>query len=491
MSVQFVENGGSSSSSKPTIDFAAFASKANEIDLGDDVVELGDDLGLGMLANQSKVAPSPKMSSSPASRQINFSSGGESRSEMPQLQIKPIDDLDVVNLDAAPGVGDIGISRAPDTTPFVIDNGAGSGGLMMESRSSGGNTLSGDQEHQAKKKALRELKRLENEGFRVQRLTMQNSLEEMKDEIDSHKDVQNLEASLRFQRNLMMTFVTGVEILNEKVKHRLPVKPRLKGWSESVHTNISDFDPMFEEMYDLMKDKEKVHPMLRIAGTLGMSAVMYHLTTAEAEKSGIPGIDSLMQEDPEFRQMYAAKMAAKMGGGLGNFMTTAGMGGTMGGITSTGGAPFDPMAMGMGVPPPSPPPQQSARVPFNMAAASATLDPGTGPQKARREMRGPANMDDIIKAFETERMVEAARGNPIQGVNANIFTPSGPPPTPPRGVSILREGVGTGGDPLSDFLNGDDGGSVMSGSTMNTERRRGRPRRTAVTPAGATLTLNV
>jgi hypothetical protein len=484
MSVQFVENGG-----KPNIDFAAFASKANEIDFGDDVVEIGDDLGMSMLANQNKVAASPKSSSAPI-RQVNFSSGGESRSEMPQLQIKPIDDLDVVNIDAAPGVGDIGISRSSDSTPFVIENGAGSGGLSMESRSGGGSmTLSADQEHQAKKKALRELKRLENEGFRVQRLTMQNSLEEMKDEIDNHKDVQNLEASLRFQRNLMMTFVTGVEILNEKVKHRLPVKPRLKGWSESVHTNISDFDPMFEEMYDLMKDKEKVHPMLRIAGTLGMSAVMYHLTTAEAEKSGIPGIDSLMQEDPEFRQMYAAKMAAKMGGGLGNFMTTAGMGGTMGGITSTGGAPFDPSAMGMGVPPPSPPPQQSARVPFNMAAASASIDPT--PQRGRREMRGPANMDDIIKAFETERMVEAARGNPVQGVNANIFTPSGPPPTPPRGVSILREGVGTGGDPLSDFLNGDDGGSIMSGSTMNTERRRGRPRRTAATPVGTTLTLNV
>jgi hypothetical protein len=44
-------------------------------------------------------------------------------------------------------------------------------------------------------------------------------------------------------------------------------------------------------------------------------------------------------------------------------------------------------------------------------------------------------------------------------------------------------------DPMADFL-GDDAGSFMSGSTMNTERRRGR-KRAGATPVGATLDLNV
>jgi hypothetical protein len=56
MSVQFAES--SSSSSKPSIaELASFASKAMEIGGSDDIIELGDDLGMGLLANQGKVAP--------------------------------------------------------------------------------------------------------------------------------------------------------------------------------------------------------------------------------------------------------------------------------------------------------------------------------------------------------------------------------------------------------------------------------------------------
>jgi hypothetical protein len=45
---------------------------------------------------------------------------------------------------------------------------------------------------------------------------------------------------------------------------------------------------------------------------------------------------------------------------------------------------------------------------------------------------------------------------------------------------------------MAEFLNGagDDAGSIGSGSTMNTERRRGRKRAVA-TPVGTTLNLNV
>jgi hypothetical protein len=468
MSVHFADSG-----SKPSMsDLASFASRANEIEV-DDVIDLGDDLGFNMLANQNKILGSPK----PPTRSLQFSSGGESRSEIPQIQIRPVDDLEVVNLDSAPGISDIGITMASgnNDSHFVI-NGAGNGGIM-ESADASVVRMSKDEEIRKKKDLLTKLKRLENDGVRGSMMSMQNSLDEIQDEYDSRTDSRGLEASLRFQRNLLMTFVTGVEFASDRYGSKLPMKPRLKGWSESVHTNVEDFDEMFEELYDMYKHKEKMHPMARIAGTLGVSAVMYHITNTSAERSGIPGMTDVLNENPELQRQFAAAMAAKMGGGMGNFMTAAGIGGTMGGISS----PYEPPA------PPSPPRQQSARVPFNMAASAATIDPIP---RARREMSGPSNVDDILKAFETERMVEAAAGNPIQGLNANIFTPSGPPPTPPRGVSILREGVGSSSDPLSDFLNTDDYGSVGSGSTMNTARRRGR-KSTATIPAGATMNLNI
>ena len=506
MSVQFAE--GNSGGSKPSVqELAAFASRGRDIEVGgggDDIIELGDDLGLGLIANQNKIAASPK--SAPA-RQVNFSSGGGGVSEMPQIQIKPIDDLEAVSLDAAPGVADIRINRGGDggggaePAPFVINTGGGSamdfGGGGSGDGAAAGAAMSPEEEAKEKQRMLTKLRRLEADGIKGNRMTMANSLEEIKTEYDGLTDSKNLEASIRFQRNALLTFVSGVEMLNDKVGHKLPGKPRLKGWSESVHTNIGDFDDIFEELYDLYKDKAKMHPLLRLVGTLGVSATMYHLTNTMAERSGIPGMADLMNDDPELQRMIAAKMAAKMGGGLGGFMSAAsgmgmppGMGpAPMGGGGGGGGGMMGggPAPMGYGAPPPPSPPRAAAsgRTPFNMASAAE-------PPKARREMRGPTGVDDILKAFETERLMQqASEAPPVHPSVAGVFTPSGKPPSPPRGVQILREGVGGAADPMADFINHmDDAGSIGTTSTMNTERRRGR-RRAVATPVGTTLDLNV
>ena len=482
MSVQFAE--GNSGWSKPSVqELAAFASRGRDIEIGgggDDIIELGDDLGLGLIANQSK---------------INFSSGGSGINEIQQIHIKPIDDLEAVSLDAAPGVADIRINRDSnsESAPFIIntggaiDIGGGSG-----DRISNPSCMSPEEEVKEKQRMLTKLRRLEADGIKGSRLTMTNSLDDIKAEYDGLTDSKNLEASIRFQRNALMTFVSGVEMLNDKVGHKLPMKPRLKGWSESVHTNVGDFDDIFEELYDLYKDKAKMHPLLRLVGTLGVSATMYHLTNTMAERSGIPGMADLMNDDPELQRLLAAKMAAKMGGGLGGFMSAAsGMGGPM---PSSGSGP-GPSPMGYGAPPPPSPPRHSVsgRAPFNMSSAAESAGGGGGGgARARREMRGPTGVDDILKAFETERiMQQASEAPPVHPSVAGVFTPSGKPPSPPRGMQILREGVGSHSDPMADFINHmDDTGSIGTASTMNTERRRGR-RRAVATPVGTTLDLNV
>ena len=462
MSVQFAE-----ASSKPSVsELASFASRAKEIDIGgsDDIVELGDDLGMSLLTNQNKVAASPK-------RQVNFGSGsgfGSSDSgSAPQIQIKAVDDFEVVNLDAGPGVNDIKVSH--DTTPFVINTNEGLSDL--NSGSGSGSGMTPEQESTEKQKYLTKLRRLESQDIRGTRMSMANSLADIKAEHDRLTDSRNLEASIRFQRNALMTFVTGVEMVNDKFGHRLPVKPRLKGWSESVHTNVEDFDEIFEELYDMYKDSAKMHPLLRLVGTLGVSATMYHLTNTMAERTGIPGMSDLLNENPELQRQFAAAMASKMGGGLGNFMSAAG---------GFGPGP-GPGPSPMGAPPDMPRSGDNTRMPFNVASAASVNPPEA---KARREMRGPTGVDDILKAFEMERQQAAAP--PIAQNVASVFTPSGPPPTPPR--RDTRDGVGTSADPFSEFAI--DSGSVGTESTMNTEKRRGR-RRAAAAPVGVTLNLNV
>ncbi len=449
MSVQFAE-----SSSKPSIsELASFASKAKDIDLGADVVDLGDDLGMNLLANQNKVSASPRQSQSQSQpKQVSFTmnQGQNQSSDAPSIQIKPLDDLEVVNLDAGPGASDIKINRAADV-PFMLSPEAPQGqGPQVTTR------ISPEEEARIKQELLTKISRLDAREVTGQRMTMSNSLDEIKAEVDKRTDSRNLEASLRFQRNALMTFVTGLEMVNDKFGHRLPVKPRLKGWSESVHTNVEDFDEIFEELYDMYKDKAKMHPLLRLAGTLGVSATMYHLTNTMAEKSGIPGMADLLNEDPELQRQFAQKIAAKMGGGMGNFMAAAME------------RPSNNASFGYQGP-------ETPRMPFNMASSSTEAEP----PKARREMRGPAGVDDILRAFEAERAQTI--DIPVHTQQAGVFTPGGSGPDAPRSVQVQRSN-----DPMADFLM--ESQSVGSAGT-SASGRRGRRRQTET--IGAELTLNV
>lgn len=425
------------------IDLVSFADRAREIDIGgdEDIVELGDDMGVGLLSNPNKVAPGQT-----TPKQISF--GGDiGGGELPAISIKPKADLDdIVNIDVAPGISDIRLNHtapADEPPPFVVNTGSGSV-LLGATDMDGSSGLSPEEENRKKREYLTKLQRLEAGGIKGQRMTVNNSLADIKAEFEKLTDSRELESSIRFYRNAMMTFVSGVEMANDKFGARLPIKPRLKGWSESVHTNIEDYDSIFEDLHDLYKDRAKMHPLVRLAGTLGVSGVMYHLTSTMAKQSGIPGMSDILNDDPELQRIIAAKMAARMGS-LGSFMTAAS------GI---------PSATAMPMPAP---------MPVNVGTSE--------PPRARREMRGPTGVDDILKAFEAER---AMATNPVMMAHTDVFAPNGPPPSAPMSAASLREGAR--------FLGSDDNISVASGSTMNTERRRGRR---PAPPVGATLNLNV
>jgi len=477
--VQFVSGPPTSGNdSRPSAaDLASFAAKAKEIQVGnDDIVDLGDDLGMNLLANQNKVGASPRDNSSGGARlNLGPSASSQSHGDIPTIQIKPMDDLEVVNLDAGPGASDIRIHHAGEPAPFVINtdnafSATGNASAASSATSDATAPLSLEEELRQKKALLTKLQRLDGNGIGGQKMNLANSLDDIKAEYEKRTDSRNLEASIRFQRNALMTFVTGVEMVNEKFGSRLPVKPRLKGWSESVHTNIEDFDEIFEELYDMYKDSAKMHPMVRLVGTLGVSATMYHLTNTAAERSGIPGMADVLNENPELQRQFAAAMMAKMGGGLGNFMSAAsGMQQQQQQQPSMQGmsANTSPSHPGLGIPV------------FNASSAAET------PAQARREMRGPSGVDDILRAFEAER---ATTINPMMSsAAAPVFTPAGPPPSPPTVPNVTRAGLGTQFDPLAEFMM-EETNSIGTTSTMNTERRRGR-RKPA--PVGATLNLNV
>jgi len=102
----------------------------------------------------------------------------------------------------------------------------------------------------------------------------------------------------------------------------------------------------------------------------------------------------------------AAAAAAQAGPGFGNFMGMA-MGVQPSQPQQFGGMPMPPMPpMAPQVPqqmPQAGPFNNSARVP-NMPQPVASVEP---PRVARREMRGPSGVDDILKTFAEVRQAEA------------------------------------------------------------------------------------
>ncbi len=92
-------------------------------------------------------------------------------------------------------------------------------------------------------------KKLGEQGIRTTtNYNMNSSLDEMRNEYLKLKKQREIDNSVKFQRKMLMAFVTGVEFLNGKFD---PFDVKLDGWSETVNENIFDYDEIFEENYIL------------------------------------------------------------------------------------------------------------------------------------------------------------------------------------------------------------------------------------------------
>jgi hypothetical protein len=183
--------------------------------------------------------------------------------------------------------------------------------------------LTAEEEKAEKSDLINKLQRLESKGIAVsRRYTMDNTLEEIKQEYARLVDSRNLEASLRFQRQALMSVVTGVEWLNGRFD---PFDLKLDGWSESVHENVEDFDEIFEELYDKYKERGKMPPEARLVMALAGSGFMCHVSNTFL-RSRMPSMDDVLRNNPEIARQMATAAAKQAGPGFGNFMSMA-MGG--------------------------------------------------------------------------------------------------------------------------------------------------------------------
>ena len=87
-----------------------------------------------------------------------------------------------------------------------------------------------------KKEILYQFDRLRSKGVKVPYdFNMNSNIHEMRSSYERMKREREIDASVRFQRKMMMGFVTGCEFLNTRYN---PFSVELDGWSEQVHESV-------------------------------------------------------------------------------------------------------------------------------------------------------------------------------------------------------------------------------------------------------------
>lgn len=187
-------------------------------------------------------------------------------------------------------------------------------------------TMSKEELLREKFKILKKIETLERKGVEfTKKYNMESSLSEMTGEYETVMDERSKQGSIKFQGNMMISLVNGLEYLNGKLDY-LDIK--LDGWSEQVNDNLNDYDDIFGELYDMYKDKASISPWVRLMFQLGGSAFMVHLTNTMF-KSSMPNMDDIFRQNPDLMKSFQSAAVNTMGKsspGFAGFMNGLGSG---------------------------------------------------------------------------------------------------------------------------------------------------------------------
>jgi len=448
-------------------DMEVFATSLPDIQLQSDlgnVIEIsdfgGDDLGL--LANSKLMGNTNTPSQQPTNTVVNVSPVASQGVGMSEIDITNMDSLDPIRLNVPDGgnmfsMPTVNVSREQND---VYGNNQTSSGPSVNLTPAPPRDI--EAENKEKTEYINKLARLEKKGFPVsRRYTLDNTLEEIKSEFYRLVDARNLETSVKFQRNMMMGFVTGMEWMNNKFD---PFDLKLDGWSESVHENMEDYDDIFEELYDKYKERGKMPPEARLLFTMAGSGFMFHVSNSFfRNKMTGQSADDIFRQNPELARQFAAAAANQAGAGFGKFMGSA--------MGVTGSQQYSqPDTMNPNIADPGPGAffgsSQMPNIPMNMASQQQQQPP------RRREMKGPTGVDDILRTFEEVRRAEES---------PTTFVP--PPPMPDQRPAVVAASE------IQSQVSADELGSVATGKTG--PNRRGGNRSRGRQQVQNELTLNV
>lgn len=292
--------------------------------------------------------------------------------------------------------------------------------------------LSKEEMLREKFKYLRKLEALEKKGVELsKKYSMDSSLQEMMGEYETIMEEKSKQNSVKFQGNMLMAIINGIEFLNNKFD---PFDIKLDGWSEQVQENINDYDDIFSELHEKYKTKASMAPELKLLFQLGGSAMMVHMTNTMF-KSAMPGMDDILRQNPDLMRSFQNAAVNSMA------QTNPGFGGFMSNI-------MNPSMNGMGPPPPLatqgpnaiPPPvsrpgnNNFSRPDLNMGRSNFEdginlrennerpdiQDRTSRRPQLRPEMKGPSDITDILSGLKTKTINIQQPSTPTNNDNSTI-----------------------------------------------------------------------
>ena len=153
---------------------------------------------------------------------------------------------------------------------------------------------------------LEKMRRLGVQG--IKHFNMSSDVNEMEEELNRVVHEREVEGSVKFQRKCLMAFVTGAELLNNKMDF---LDFKIDGWSEQVNEGIDEYNEVFEELHEKYKERAKMAPEVKLLFMLGGSAFMYHLSNSMF-KNSIPGMEDIMKQNPDLMKQFASAAINQM-----------------------------------------------------------------------------------------------------------------------------------------------------------------------------------
>jgi hypothetical protein len=337
------------------------------------------------------------------SRSDLFSGGGTQQTEEKEKE----KEKHTVKFSDAPNVGQATADSSPDTNTWDGYGKFNNVPLNPDAKVSSHPSMSKEELLREKFKYLRRLEGLEKKGVELsKKYTMDSNLAEMQGEYETIMDEKAKQNSIKFQGNMLMAAINGIEFLNGRFD---PFDVKLDGWGEQINENLTDYDEIFGELHDKYKSRASMAPELKLLFQLGGSAVMVHMTNTMF-KSAMPGMDDILRQNPDLMRSFqnaAVNSMAQTSPNFSGFMSNL--------MNPDISGPPPPMATQgpNSIPPPSSRPgnnNYATRPDLNMSRSNF-VDDGINmrenpPEKSRRQpradMKGPSDISDILSGLKTK-----------------------------------------------------------------------------------------